>query len=157
MTSSHDGGLRVGALLTPRVCLFVCVWCLCAHTAQTEAIDMAWELCTKVWKIDGSRLYATYFEGDDGIPADMEAKAAWLKYLPADHVISANKKVTLSLWAAAAWGRRRWVWGVGVVPIVAKRNTTRVCLFACIFVCMHKFAGSSHTCVCVWRGLCVSG
>ncbi|MBQ9185800.1 MAG: alanine--tRNA ligase [Bacteroidales bacterium] len=60
---------------------------------KTEAIDWAWELLTEVYKIDKSILYATVFEGDakDGTALDEEAKAAWLKHMPADHIILGNK------------------------------------------------------------------
>ena len=60
---------------------------------KTEAIDWAWELLTDVYKIDKSLLYATVFEGseDDGTTMDQEAKEAWLKHLPEDHIILGNK------------------------------------------------------------------
>ena len=60
---------------------------------KTEAIDWAWELLTDVFKIDKSILYATIFEGskEDGTPLDEEARQAWLKHLPADHIILGNK------------------------------------------------------------------
>ena len=60
---------------------------------KTEAIDWAWELLTEVYKIDKSKLYATVFEGDgqDGTELDTEARAAWLKHLPEDHVLTGNK------------------------------------------------------------------
>ena len=60
---------------------------------KTEAIDWAWELLTDVYKIDKSLLYATVFEGsaEDGTEMDMEAKKAWLKHLPEDHIILGNK------------------------------------------------------------------
>ncbi len=60
---------------------------------KTEAIDWAWELLTEVYKIDPSILYATVFEGapEDGTELDTEARAAWLKHLPADHVLTGNK------------------------------------------------------------------
>jgi alanyl-tRNA synthetase len=43
------------------------------------AIEMAWELLTKVWKIDPTRLHATCYEGDEknGIPRDEEAARLW--------------------------------------------------------------------------------
>ncbi len=60
---------------------------------KTEAIDWAWELLTEVYKIDKTKLYATVFEGseEDGTLLDTEAQAAWLKHLPADHVLTGNK------------------------------------------------------------------
>jgi len=60
---------------------------------KTEAIDWAWELLTDVYKIDATKLYATVFEGseEDGTSLDTEARAAWLKHLPADHVLTGNK------------------------------------------------------------------
>lgn len=40
---------------------------------------MAWDLLTNVYKIPPSRLYVTYFKGDDelGIEADLETKEIW--------------------------------------------------------------------------------
>ena len=60
---------------------------------KAEAIDWAWELLTEVYKIDKTKLYATVFEGseEDGTTLDTEAQAAWLKHLPADHVLTGNK------------------------------------------------------------------
>lgn len=60
---------------------------------KTEAIDWAWELLTEVYKIDKTKLYATVFEGDkeDGTSLDIQAKEAWLKHLPADHILLGNK------------------------------------------------------------------
>ena len=60
---------------------------------KTEAIDMAWELLTEVYGIDKNLLYATVFEGsrEDGTAMDEEAKAAWLKHMPEDHIVLGNK------------------------------------------------------------------
>ncbi len=60
---------------------------------KQEAIDWAWELLTDVYKIDKNLLYATVFEGseEDGTTMDQEAKEAWLKHLPEDHIILGNK------------------------------------------------------------------
>ena len=60
---------------------------------KTEAIDWAWELLTEVYKIDKNLLYATVFEGskEDGTEMDQEAKQAWLKHLPEDHILLGNK------------------------------------------------------------------
>ncbi|MBR5724398.1 MAG: alanine--tRNA ligase [Bacteroidales bacterium] len=60
---------------------------------KTEAIDWAWELLTDVYKIDRNLLYATVFEGsaEDGTTLDEEARQAWRKYLPEDHILLGNK------------------------------------------------------------------
>ncbi len=60
---------------------------------KTEAIDWAWELLTDVYKIDPSILYATVFEGaaEDGTTLDTEAREAWRKHLPEDHILLGNK------------------------------------------------------------------
>ncbi|MDD7454997.1 MAG: alanine--tRNA ligase [Bacteroidales bacterium] len=60
---------------------------------KKEAIQWAWELLADVYKIDKSRLYATVFEGsaEDGTEMDLEAKEAWLRYMPEDHVLLGNK------------------------------------------------------------------
>lgn len=61
---------------------------------KAEAIEWAWELLTKVWELDPSRLYATYFEGDakQGLAPDEEAKQLWLKYLPPERVLPGDTK-----------------------------------------------------------------
>jgi alanyl-tRNA synthetase len=43
------------------------------------AIEMAWELLTKVWELDPSRLHVSCFEGDEknGVPRDEEAAQIW--------------------------------------------------------------------------------
>ena len=60
---------------------------------KAEAISWAWELLTEVYKIDKSKLYATVFEGsaEDGTTMDEEAKQAWMKLMPEDHIILGNK------------------------------------------------------------------
>ena len=60
---------------------------------KDEAIDWAWELLTEVYKIDKNLLYATVFEGaaEDGTSMDEEAKKAWLRHLPEDHIVLGNK------------------------------------------------------------------
>ena len=59
---------------------------------KEEAIDYAWELLVKVYGIDETRLYATYFRGDEklGLEADLEAKEFWLKFLPEERVIGCD-------------------------------------------------------------------
>ncbi|MBO4610919.1 MAG: alanine--tRNA ligase [Bacteroidales bacterium] len=60
---------------------------------KSEAIDWAWELLTEVYKIDPKLLYATVFEGskEDGTSMDEEAKEAWKRHLPEDHILLGNK------------------------------------------------------------------
>ncbi len=60
---------------------------------KKEAIDWAWELLTEVYKIDKTKLYATVFEGsaEDGTALDTEAREAWLRHMPEDHVLLGNK------------------------------------------------------------------
>lgn len=60
---------------------------------KEEAIEWAWELLTKVYKIDPSILYVTVFEGDakEGLEKDVEAYEIWKKYVPEDHIVMGNK------------------------------------------------------------------
>ncbi|WP_428937333.1 alanine--tRNA ligase [Fontivita pretiosa] len=57
---------------------------------KAEAIEWAWELLTKVWKLDPTRLHVTCFEGDEanGVPRDVEAARLWKQIagLPDDHI-----------------------------------------------------------------------
>jgi alanyl-tRNA synthetase len=54
------------------------------------AIEMAWELLTKVWKLDPTRLHVSCYEGNPalGIPRDTEAADLWKQIagLPDDHI-----------------------------------------------------------------------
>lgn len=63
---------------------------------KAEAIEWAWELLTRVWGLDPTRLHATYFEGDpqQGVPTDTEARDLWQKIagLPDTHVHPGNRK-----------------------------------------------------------------
>jgi alanyl-tRNA synthetase len=63
---------------------------------KAESIEWAWELLTKVWRIEPDRLWATVFAGDkaDGLPADEETAKLWTKMTPisADRVLSCGKK-----------------------------------------------------------------
>src|SRR4051812_11082987 len=43
------------------------------------AIEMSWELLTKVWKLDPTRLHVSCYEGSDGVPRDEEAADIWRK------------------------------------------------------------------------------
>lgn len=59
---------------------------------KKDAIRMAWDLLTNVYKIDPERLYATYFGGEKGVEADLEAKEIWQQYLPDSHILAAGMK-----------------------------------------------------------------
>ena len=61
---------------------------------KKEAIEWSWELLTKVYKLDKSRLYVTIFEGDkkEGLPKDEEAYSEWKKYIAEDRILFGNKK-----------------------------------------------------------------
>jgi alanyl-tRNA synthetase len=59
---------------------------------KKEAIEYAWELLTQIYPMNPDRLYATYFEGNDMVPEDVEAKNFWLQYLPPERVIGCNAK-----------------------------------------------------------------
>ena len=61
---------------------------------KEEAIEMAWDLLTNVYKIDKDRLYITVFGGskEDGTGADIEAEDIWKKYASADRIMRFDKK-----------------------------------------------------------------
>ncbi|KAI8263606.1 Alanine--tRNA ligase [Colletotrichum sp. SAR11_239] len=62
---------------------------------KKEAIEMSWELLTKVYGLDPARLYVTYFEGNPamGLEPDLEAKNLWLSVgVPEDHILPGNMK-----------------------------------------------------------------
>lgn len=63
---------------------------------KAEAIAWAWELLTKVWGLDKSRLHATVFGGDKeyGIEADEEAAKVWTQVtdIHPEHVHRFGKK-----------------------------------------------------------------
>jgi alanyl-tRNA synthetase len=62
---------------------------------KKEAIHYSWELLTKVYGLDPSRLYVTYFEGnkDAGLEPDLEARDYWkAEGVPEDHLLTGNMK-----------------------------------------------------------------
>ena len=61
---------------------------------KKEAIFWAWELLTKVYKIDPDKLYITIFEGspEEGIKRDDEAYGIWKQILPEQRILMGNKK-----------------------------------------------------------------
>ncbi|EHQ31114.1 alanine--tRNA ligase [Mucilaginibacter paludis] len=61
---------------------------------KKEAIAWSWELLTEIYKLDKSRLYVTYFEGDEkeGLAADTETLELWREFVADDHILPGNKK-----------------------------------------------------------------
>ncbi len=62
---------------------------------KKEAIQWAWELLTKVYKIDKESLYVSVFEGSkdaDALEMDSEAFELWKAIVPEDRIIFGNKK-----------------------------------------------------------------
>ncbi|WP_369047942.1 alanine--tRNA ligase [Tenacibaculum sp. UWU-22] len=61
---------------------------------KKEAITWAWELLTKVYKIDKDILYVTVFEGskEDGTAMDQEAYDIWKQIIPENRILMGNKK-----------------------------------------------------------------
>ncbi len=61
---------------------------------KPEAIQWAWELLTDLWRVDPSRLYATYFEGDKSyaLDPDRDAYNLWQRYLPVQRILPGNMK-----------------------------------------------------------------
>ncbi|MGN6800687.1 MAG: alanine--tRNA ligase [Ginsengibacter sp.] len=61
---------------------------------KEKAIEWAWELLTKIYKIPVEDLYVTVFEGDekDGLPKDDESLNFWKKSVAEDRIHLGNKK-----------------------------------------------------------------
>lgn len=61
---------------------------------KKEAIEWAWELLTKVYKLPEDRLYASYFGGEssESLNPDEEAKELWSQFLPKDRILAFDKK-----------------------------------------------------------------
>ena len=61
---------------------------------KTESIRWGWELLTKVYGLDTSRLYVTVFEGDpaEKLDFDQEAYDVWKELITEDHILRGNKK-----------------------------------------------------------------
>lgn len=63
---------------------------------KKEAIQMAWDLLTKVWKLPKEKLWVTTFKSDgkDGIPTDDEAIKLWKEVTDVDptHIVQLGKK-----------------------------------------------------------------
>ncbi len=61
---------------------------------KKEAIEWAWELLTKVYKLPEGQFYVTVFEGspEDGVEFDSEAYGYWKALLPESNILKGNKK-----------------------------------------------------------------
>ena len=62
---------------------------------KKEAIEMGWDLLTKVYGLDPSRLYVTYFEGSPelNLEPDLEAKELWRSVgVPEERILPGNMK-----------------------------------------------------------------
>lgn len=61
---------------------------------KKEAIEWAWELLTKEFKLPADRMYASVFGGDeaDGLEMDQEAFDYWKEIIPEYRIISGSKK-----------------------------------------------------------------
>src|SRR6186997_2736770 len=55
---------------------------------KAEALPFAWELLTRVWKLDPNRMVVSIFKGENGIPRDAEAYEIWRGLgVPADRIL----------------------------------------------------------------------
>ncbi|MFA4852649.1 MAG: alanine--tRNA ligase-related protein, partial [Bacteroidales bacterium] len=61
---------------------------------KKEAIEWAWELLTKIYKIEKNRLYVTVFGGDkdENLPKDDEAYNYWKNIISEDKILFGSKK-----------------------------------------------------------------
>ena len=61
---------------------------------KKEAIEWAWELLHKIYRLPADRLYATVFEGapDEGTEKDSEALECWKQCLPTERILLGTKK-----------------------------------------------------------------
>jgi len=61
---------------------------------KKEAIEWAWELLVKEYKLDPERIYVSVFEGDKdlNLPLDQEAIDLWKNYLPVERILKFDRK-----------------------------------------------------------------
>jgi alanyl-tRNA synthetase len=62
---------------------------------KENAIQYSWDLLTNVYGLDPSRIYVTYFGGNEagGLDPDLESRDIWIsRGLPADHVVPGTMK-----------------------------------------------------------------
>ncbi|KAJ6682415.1 hypothetical protein OIU74_020620 [Salix koriyanagi] len=67
---------------------------------KKEAIEWAWELLTKVYKLPVDRIYATYFGGDEkaGLSPDNEARDIWLHFCHREGCFHSAVKIIFGRW-----------------------------------------------------------
>ena len=105
---------------------------------KKEAIDMAWQCLTQKFGLDPTRLYATYFQGNDQTPKDVEAMELWYNYLPSSHVLPFDAKDNF--------------WEMGPTGPCGPCTVRYILLFiyyVCVCMCVY---GRFASCVCVWFG-----
>jgi len=60
---------------------------------KEDAIRFAWDLLVNEFKLDPTRLWFTVFEGDDEVPADVEAESLWEKVgAPKERILRFGRK-----------------------------------------------------------------
>jgi alanyl-tRNA synthetase len=68
---------------------------------KPKAIDYAWDLLVNVYQLDPTRIYVTYFKGNNNIPMDTESRDIWKKYLPESRILPFDKE---NFWEMAESG-----------------------------------------------------
>jgi alanyl-tRNA synthetase len=66
-------------------------WSLNAY-GKDQAIKLAFDFLINHCNLKKERIYVTYFEGTEEIPADLESKEIWKQYLPENQIIPGNFK-----------------------------------------------------------------
>ncbi len=61
---------------------------------KKDAIELAWELMTEVWKLEKDKFWATVFKGGEGVDADIDAENIWKKNtdINPEQILSFDKK-----------------------------------------------------------------
>ena len=54
---------------------------------KAEAIEFAWTLLTRAWKMPADRLVVSIFRGDGTVPRDDEAYEIWRKFVPQERIL----------------------------------------------------------------------
>jgi alanyl-tRNA synthetase len=61
---------------------------------KKEAISMTYDILVNIYKLDPSRLYVSYFGGDDSLnlKCDIESRDYWLNFFPENRVLPFDKQ-----------------------------------------------------------------